>query len=367
MNCSALIRVGVCGVACLLVAVACGGDSVAEIAPPVKAAADLEGCGLQTGWAGDERCIAAPAPDKGFQLHFGPAHYDDADEVARYTLGPGQEAMLCTYIVTPNETPIYYDTWRNRLRPGSHHMIVTRAGDGEEKQGVPCDAGEAINAAGIIGGNTTKAMPLEMIAPENEGLARTLPARVRVSMQLHYFNTSEQPLLMEAWQNIYYRDASLVVGEVSPIESMAGLGMNIERGTTAVVTGVLVAPQELRVLELYSHNHDHTLRFSIFLRRAGDAERAMIYESYDWAHPLLLPTDSVHQNPPIAREVQEAGGMSGQLIMHTDDALEYECEIRNDDVDKPLVFANEAHTAEMCIMRGNYAPSMGYAWSSYQR
>jgi len=59
--------------------------------------------------------------------------------------------------------------------------------------------------------------------------------------------------------------------------------------------------------------------------------------------------------------------MTGELTLQTGDALELECEIRNDDVDEPLTFANEAHTAEMCIMRGNYAPSLGRAWSSYSR
>ena len=89
--------------------------------------------------------------------------------------------------------------------------------------------------------------------------------------------------------------------------------------------------------------------------------------AFGGVHPLLLATDSVHHNPSISREAQQPGGMTGQLVMQTDDALEYECEIRNDDVEKPLVFANEAHSADMCIMRGNYAPSMGHSWSSYQR
>jgi hypothetical protein len=324
------------------------------------------GCDIQTGWAGDDRCIAPPEPSEGFQLHFGPKNYDDPEVVARYTLEAGQEALLCTYIVTPNEEPIYYDTWLNRLRPGSHHMTVTQVSDGEELDGIPCMEGQP-GTAGIIGGNTTTVMPLDDVAPENQGFAKTLPARVRVSMQLHFFNTGDKPLLMEAWQNIYYKDANDVKGEISPIESMAGLGMSIERSTTEVVRGVLTAPQELRVLDLYSHNHDHTLRFSIFLRRAGEAEATMIYESYDWEHPLLLATDSIHENPTINRDAQQAGGMTGELILNTDDSLEFECEIRNDDVDKPLKFANEAHTAEMCIMRGNYAPSLGRSWSSYSR
>jgi hypothetical protein len=106
------------------------------------------------------------------------------------------------------------------------------------------------------------------------------------------------------------------------------------------------------------------MRFSIFLRRAGEGDREQIYESYEWEHPLLIPTDSVHENPMFDRGARQAGGMTGQLTLRAGDALEFECEIHNDDVDGGLKFANNAHTAEMCIMRGSYAPSFGKAWAS---
>ena len=337
----------------------------AESAP--SSGAERRPCGLDTGWRGDDQCILAPEPSEGFQLHFGPANYDNPEEIARYTLAPGAEALLCTYIVTPNDAEIYYLDWQNKLRPGSHHMIVSQVSEGEELAGVPCGMGGEASGQGLVAGNTTTVMPLRDVAPENEGLARTLPAHVRVSMQLHYFNATEEPLLMEAWQNIYYADAEKVKGVSSPIESYAGLGMMVQPGTTEVIRGTLMAPQPLRVLELYSHHHDHTRRFSIFLKRAGSEERTQIYEPYDWEHPLLLPLDSVHKNATLDTEHRIAGGMTGMLEIEEGDALEFECEIENDDLDIPLRFANEAHTAEMCIMRGFYAPSMNKAWSSYSR
>jgi hypothetical protein len=273
---------------------------------------------------------------------------------------------LCTYIVTPNDREIYYDDWQNKYRPGSHHMVVNQVAAGDEQAGVAC-SGDGASNQGLVAGNTTTVMPLSDVAPENEGLARTLPAHTRVSMQLHYFNTTEEPILMEAWQNIYYADPDRVKGVSSPIESIAGLGMSVMPGTTEVIRGKLTAPTALRVLELYSHHHDHTLRFSVFLRRAGSDESTQVYESYDWEHPLLLPLDSVHENPSYNRERKTPGGMSGPLDVAEGDTLEFECEIRNDDLDFPLRFANEAHTAEMCILRGFYTPSLNAAWSSYSR
>jgi hypothetical protein len=337
-----------------------------EDAPKHSDVSVSQPCGIDTGWRGDEQCVRAPEPSEGFQLHFGPNNYDDADEIARYTLEPGKEKMLCTYIISPNDQEIYYDTWLNRLRPGSHHMIVTSVADGDEAEGVPCSAGDS-GGQGIIGGNTTTVMPLRDVAPENEGIAHTIAAHTRIGLQLHFFNTTDAPLLMEAWQNIYYKNADTVRAVSSPIESLAGLGMSVKLGTTEVVKGSLVAPSTLRVLDLYSHNHDHTLRFTTYLKRAGETARSLIYESYDWEHPVLLPLDSLHKNAEVERSTKLGGGMTGTLEMHQGDALEFECEIRNDDVQVPLRFANEAHTAEMCILRGDYTPSLGRAWASYSR
>jgi hypothetical protein len=322
-------------------------------------------CGIDSGWRGDDQCVPAPKPSEGFQLHFGPKRYDDKDEIARYTLGPGEEKMLCTYIITPNDTEVNYDTWLNRLRPGSHHMIVTSVAAGDEAAGIECAAGDGAGGQGIIGGNTTTVKPLDDIAPENQGFAHSLAPHTRVSMQLHFFNAGDEPLLMEAWQNIYYKDKATVKGVISPLESIAGLGMNVKPGTTEVIAGSLVAPSTLRVLDLYSHNHDHTLRFSAYLKRNGETERTLIYESYDWEHALLLPLDSIHKNAKINQASSQAGGTTGQLELQKGDALEFECEIRNDDLEAPLKFANEAHTAEMCILRGDYAPSLGRAWSGF--
>jgi hypothetical protein len=340
-------------------------DTATGDAQVANVGAERHPCNLDTGWRGDDQCTLPPDPSEGFQLHFGPANYDDPEEVARYTLPPDGESMLCTYIVTPNDEKIFYDDWQNKLRPGSHHMIITLVGEGDEKAGVACSADEGASNQGIVGGNTTTVMPLADVAPENVGLARTLPAHARVSMQLHFFNTTGEPLLMEAWQNIYYKDEKNVQGISSPLESLAGLNMSVEPGTTEIIHGSLVAPTALRVLELYSHHHDHTLRFSAYLRRKGETEGTQIYESYDWKHPLLLPFDSVHDNPVFDRKSKTPGGISGDLELEQGDAIDFECEIQNNDLDTPLHFANQAHTAEMCILRGYYTPSMDSEWSSF--
>src|SRR4051794_40275077 len=42
--------------------------------------------GLNSGFKGDEYCLASPDPDLGFQVHTGPNDYDDPSETDRYIM-----------------------------------------------------------------------------------------------------------------------------------------------------------------------------------------------------------------------------------------------------------------------------------------
>src|SRR5215208_8519330 len=57
-------------------------------------------CGnLNTGYPGDENCILPPPEGKGFQFHYGPKDYSEA-EIAKWTIGPGDEVTDCILIDT---------------------------------------------------------------------------------------------------------------------------------------------------------------------------------------------------------------------------------------------------------------------------
>src|SRR5688572_17728334 len=42
------------------------------------------GCVVDTGYAGDDKCLKAPDPSVGFQVHYGPRNYDDPNDVNRF-------------------------------------------------------------------------------------------------------------------------------------------------------------------------------------------------------------------------------------------------------------------------------------------
>src|SRR5262249_39262971 len=45
--------------------------------------------GINSGFEGDEYCIAAPDPSIGMQVHYGPSSYTDKAEVDKYIIHPG--------------------------------------------------------------------------------------------------------------------------------------------------------------------------------------------------------------------------------------------------------------------------------------
>ena len=62
-------------------------------------------------------------------LHYGPKDYNDPAEVAKYILPAGGEEENCIIAHTPNTTEVHTKGYNGRMRPNSHHLIVTTLKD----------------------------------------------------------------------------------------------------------------------------------------------------------------------------------------------------------------------------------------------
>jgi hypothetical protein len=301
----------------------------------------LDECGLDTGYPGDEYCILPPPPGEGFQVHIGPADYQNP---GRYLMQPGQESTEDFPSVSGNDTRIYYYYRQYRMRPGSHHLIISQQSGG---------LGGAAGGRRLGGSqNLAKDNPDRgIIAPENAGVGMPLDARVPITAQMHYINTTQAPVLREVWVNFWYKDPATVTEEAREMFANGGLGMNIPAGTSTVLGPYSCAiTQPGRVLTLYGHRHANAPRFSAWLVRGG--QRQLVYESLDWAEPMVLEFNSITQNTAAdpARGVQ--GGHSGMLELRAGDALQWECKVENQH-DFALRFGNQTYDSEMCILIGD--------------
>src|SRR5262249_4817810 len=136
---------------------------IADAGPPAPA------CGNTNGqYAGDQYCILPPPPDQGFQIHYGPDDYDDPMDVEQYLLQPGDETNIFVPTTSGNATDVFYYKRQYRMRPGSHHLIISE-GSG---------SGGFAAAGRRLGGsqNPSKDNPEGPAAPENAGIGIPLKA-----------------------------------------------------------------------------------------------------------------------------------------------------------------------------------------------
>ena len=359
---------------------ACSGGNDEASGVSQRASYPYEGkCGISSGYSGDGLCLGSPPADEGFQLHYGPTRYDDPSLVEPFLLGPGEEITDCLYMTTPNDTEVFWRDYHLRARTGTHHIIVYTGSGADVADGTLGECNQGTDMRFFVGAQSGLApdgvsldvpLPGSRDVPENEGYAQRLPPRTRVAFNVHYVNTTNEPILREAWVNFHYRPADEVKVVMDPIFFIGGLGMEIQPGSHQVVAAQGCAvpdsgPEELRVMGVSGHMHAHGLRFSAWKVDAAGA-RTLVYDTYDWEEPLNAQFDSAHEYAPPDPLARTDGALSGLLTIRRGESLDWECEFLNDDLDTSLVFSDKAYTGEMCNLFGWYAPSVGVPWSCYR-
>jgi len=288
-------------------------------------------CGLKTKYTGDEYCILPPPPDKGFQLHIGPSNYDNPE--AKYVLQPGEENVVNMSAVSGNDKDVFYYYRQYRMRPGSHHVIISV--DGRRIGGIQ---------------NLARDEPDNgIIPPEDQGVGLELKARTNMQVNLHYYNFGDKPSIREIWVNYWYKEPGAVKERTHPIYSMTGVTAAVAHshvvvGATCPVTG------NGRALNLYGHRHLNNVRFSVW--RTSGGKRDLVFDDYDSEHPGFMAYNSLAMNPAPNPMAKSLGGLSGILELKQGDVLDFDCEIINN-TDKNFFGANEAEDDEMCIMIGD--------------
>ena len=334
-----------------------------------------------TGYPGDEFCILPPPPDKGVQFGFHPQGDGDAwfeqaaagdlsgyDDLAGtdWEVAPGTETDL-NYI-GGTDNPQAHDFYRTyvRMRSGSHHMINSVGGT---TRGIWTDGSASGLAAGELAlpsvQRTDENRPNSLDKPaEDAGLYRKYPARPNITFNVHHFNAGDRPLLRESWINLWWEeDARVQMQWVSHVPPSQFVLLNVGAGTTLDLHYSYSFTQEVRVLELFGHRHAWTPNFTAWVERPG-GQTEIVYQSFDWFDMATYRYDSQTRNPPPAPEQRSDGAHSGLLTMKPGEKLHFNCHIafteeRAAAVDAPspsdvgnLGFANEAYTAEMCILFG---------------
>ena len=310
----------------------------------------------KTKYTGDEFCILPPADGLGTQVHVGPEDYASP---GTFEFAPDSEINTYYYINSLNTESHFYYRANWRMRPGSHHMIITMQ-DADRADGWAGSA-EAGTDVGMGGKSFGGAQRTDVdrpegtldIPPENVGIGGELAAKQQFSFNLHHANASTAPILREAWVNIWYMDAKEVT---KPLQALSAFGnpadVAIDPGQSAQLEYKCTAASNSRIITMLGHRHVSTDRFGVWVKKAS-GETIAAYESFDWEDIPTYQYDSVSKNPLPNLASKVDGASSGVLELAAGDELHFECDIHNQQTTR-LKFANELYTGEMCILFGSY-------------
>src|SRR5205085_8275872 len=95
-----------------------------------------------------------------------------------------------------------------RMRPGSHHNIVSLTTGGGFGMGRRIGTSNALAEDSPKGG---------VVAPENAGVGIAMDPHVPIDVSLHSNNFSDKPSLREVWINFWYKDPNDVTEQVSEL------------------------------------------------------------------------------------------------------------------------------------------------------
>lgn len=338
----------------------------------------------KTKFPGDQYCILPPPPDKGLQYGVHPQGKAWFEQVSKGDMS-GYENLSGEWLMDSGEeeqanyntgayNPEAKNYYRNqaRMRPGSHHMIVSSSG-GEASE----TWGPAL-MTGLVGGTNLPGAqrpdensPKSLNKPEeDDGLYSKIPANAPVTFNMHHFNATDSTILKEAWTNLWFEDdARVETRGILGLNPLQAVTLNISPGSTVDLHYSFNIQQPVRVVTLFGHRHAWTSNFSTWVEEP-DGKLDIVYQSFAWLDEPTYRYDSVTQNPTPSPDARTDGASSGIRMLMPGQKLHFNCHIEfTDERAKsegapspasvgPLRFANEAFTAEMCILFGTTTGTM---------
>lgn len=334
-------------------------------------------CKVHTGYAGDELALCDVDPEKGMLIHFGPNDYSNPDEVAKYTLPPSGEEEFCLRVNTTNTTQKFFNAYHGRMRPNSHHLIVTMPGTHVADDSAPWVCGPQVVDRWLFGSQDPQIdvglgsdPSLPQPGDPDYGLAHDIPPNQTLMMDFHNVNTTDHTELREAWTVLQYTNPEDVLVRADLI-AFYNIGISIPPLAHVVTSRVRCEPptdssgaqQPVYVNVMTGHAHQRMQRFSVWHDRP-DGTHDLVYETHDWYEPGNALYRNRVQNPVLPVASGSAwGATSGYLQVLPGEALSFECEYQNDL--NQTVTIGETSKDEMCNVFGNYFPTAGGMWNCF--
>ena len=159
-------------------------------------------------------------------------------------------------------------------------------------------------------------------------------------------------------------DARVEARGILGLNPLQAITLSVSPGSTVDLHYSWNIQQPVRVITLFGHRHAWTSNFSSWVEDS-DGKLDILYQSFAWLDEPTYRYDSVSQNPQPTPEKRNDGASSGIRMLMPGQKLHFNCHIeytderaKSEGAPSPqeigaLHFANEAFTAEMCILFGS--------------
>jgi hypothetical protein len=250
---------------------------------------------------------------------------------------PDGDSFTCFYsnVITDRELAIL--SADGFQQEGGHHITVYYVDKPQKVDHHTCSDSEMVSWHQIAGANGEGTK--EPVVQLPDGVATKIAKGKQIAVQIHYINTSGKPRMVNDSVNVHYTDPANVKVFANnfvinnPYFTVPAAGTTTSRGTCVV-------PQDLTLLLLLGHQHEHGKHFK--LEEVDEAGKVLttLYD-HDWE-----PQFASH--PPVNLYTMEK-----PLLLKKGTRLRQTCDWSNDTTD-PLKFPRE-----MCVMFSMYVPDAG--------
>jgi len=261
--------------------------------------------------------------------------------IGDWTMSPGKEVTKCTLKRLDNVDPIFVSGLKTKLASGSHHLIVYKSEETEEKP-------EPFNCVpfteGLIGGTfplIISQMPEEHLEFPN-GIAMKLEPNQMIRIEAHFLNYFPEDITAHAdvtFETIKEED---VVAEANMLFYGTPDFSVKANAVTQTEWNRLSQWENTNVFALTGHTHELGTNVEVYKTSEKEDDGDEIYplgETFNWAEAPVIQYD-----PPLS--------------FKKGDGFRYRCTWDNP-TNKNVAFGESAN-AEMCFFWAYYYPSKGY-------
>jgi hypothetical protein len=261
---------------------------------------------------------------------------------APFELAPGEETTKCFYFTTNNTDTVAVHKWVSDMSPGSHHMIMFRTFTGTQPPDGTIDevcGGDGINVP-VYG---TQIAHEELVFPEDDGNGRPIGQNIEANskgfFQMHYFNSSDQPISTQVSIKAYSLPAKVVDDLAytrTDIFATYNRDIEIPPGATNFKVSATCGGVEGKFFQMSTHAHKQAIS-----TRIAEADQT-VFTSNSWEHP------------------GSAAFSAPQFYEFASGSITWECTYNNtgDNAGRTIVDGLSAKTNEMCMATGYFFPAI---------